>query len=228
MTDLSHVLLERLIGASIPKRFWGCNFDNFATETQEQVVAKKQCLAYAMGFAEHHKNGKSLILRGNSGTGKTHLASAIAKCLLASGYGVSRISAAQYLDARLQHLLDDYRTFEERDNTRQWLLKQSAVDLLIVDNLAVNLKHEKHAQDSFFQILNDRYEAELPTLIVTQLNHTELTKLLGDASMKRLSQATGIQVNCSEGRVQAWCGMTAMFESSKEAKNMPVTHSIHQ
>lgn len=228
MADLSHVLLERLIQSNIPKRFWGCNFDNFATETQEQAVAKKQCFAYATGFADHHKNGKSLILRGSSGTGKTHLASAIAKCLLASGYGVNRISASQYLDARLQHLLDDFKTFEERDSTRQWLSNQSAVDLLIVDNLTVNLKHEKHAQDSFFQLLNDRYEAELPTLIVTQFNHTDLSKLLGNASMNKLSQAMGIQVNCSEGHVQAWCGMTTMFETSIQAKNMPVSHSIHQ
>lgn len=222
MNDLSRDLLEHLLGANIPKRFWGCSFHNFATETEGQTVAKQQCLAYAVNFSDNLKNGKSLILRGNSGTGKTHLATSIAKSLLMSGYSVSRINASRYLDAQLQTLVDDFKTFEERDLTRQWLSDKFAVDLLILDNLAINLKHEKHAQDSFFQILNERYEAELPTLIVTKLSHIELTKLLGDASMNRLSQSMGSQVDCSQGHVQTWCGITAMFEAN-EAKPIP-TH----
>src|SRR5699024_7684074 len=76
--------LERKIGdALIPKRFQGKTFDEYRADTPDQQKALDSCKEYAFNFDEHLSAGRCLILCGNPGTGKTHLAASIANYLVA-------------------------------------------------------------------------------------------------------------------------------------------------
>jgi len=71
--------LERKLGrASIPPRFAVKSFDDYKSDTKEQQRALRMCKDYADNFEQYRKAGTSILLLGDVGTGKTHLAASIA------------------------------------------------------------------------------------------------------------------------------------------------------
>lgn len=168
----------------IPKRFVACQFDNFeaTTSSQKQVLAR--CKAYADQFATFHQTGTSLILCGQQGTGKNHLAAAMSHALLKQHYTVLRVKASQYLDAYWA------KAFDERES---WLMNLSQVDLLILDELGRS-SQAKSAQDAFFRLLDARYEAQLPSLLTTNLSRAGLVDVLGEATYDRLTEGGGMRL----------------------------------
>ena len=81
--------IERLLGRSgIKKRFQQRTFDNFRCDTpgrkKNYAIAKE----YADNFAYHRARGDGLYIEGTNGTGKTHLAAAIALQLIGEGIPV--------------------------------------------------------------------------------------------------------------------------------------------
>lgn len=69
---------RRLAGVMIPPRFQGRTFDSYIAQNDGQRKALKVCRKYADDFAENKRLGRCLLLLGMPGTGKTHLATAIA------------------------------------------------------------------------------------------------------------------------------------------------------
>jgi len=175
----------RLLGKSnIPKRFLSCDFDNYEISTDLQKNALNQCKSFAKNFATHRKNGACLLLCGRPGTGKNHLATAISKKLLSDGFSVLRIKASQYLDAYWA------KSFEDREG---WLNDMAKVDLIMIDEIGRS-SNAKSAQDAFFRLIDARYEAQLPTMIATNLNRDELIEVLGEATYDRFRQGGSIRV----------------------------------
>jgi len=68
-------------------RFEQCKFENWK-HRKELAVALKICKDYAASFREAKLTGQGLVLMGPRGTGKTHLAAAIASELMNSLYTV--------------------------------------------------------------------------------------------------------------------------------------------
>ncbi len=175
----------RLLAASnIPKRFVGCDFDNYEASSDEQQRVLRRCEVYAREFGKYRDAGACLLLCGRPGTGKNHLATAISRRLLADGYSVLRIKASQYLDAYWS------KGFDERE---AWLHGMASVDLLMIDEIGRS-SNAKSAQDAFFRLLDARYEAQLPNLLATNLNREELIEVLGDATYDRLTQGGSVRL----------------------------------
>ena len=151
-------------------------------EAQQKVLAR--CQSFAEEFNRYRAAGACLLLCGRPGTGKNHLATAISKRLLADGYSVLRVKAAQYLDAYWS------KSFEERET---WLQRMAVVDLLMIDEIGRS-SNAKSAQDAFFRLLDARYEAQLPSLIATNLNRDELIEVLGEATYDRLTQGGSVRL----------------------------------
>ncbi len=61
--------------------------NNYKPQNEKQVQAKQTAIEYVQGFST--KEPKSLILQGSYGTGKSHLAYAIAKAVKAKGHTVA-------------------------------------------------------------------------------------------------------------------------------------------
>ena len=71
--------------SNITSRFANCDFDNYVVENGEkQEKVFRLCKSYADGFEQNHKTGSCLLLCGNPGTGKNHLATAICKQVMQS------------------------------------------------------------------------------------------------------------------------------------------------
>ncbi|ENN10810.1 phage antirepressor KilAC domain-containing protein [Staphylococcus aureus] len=70
--------------------------NNYKPQNEKQVKAKQTAIEYVQGFST--KEPKSLILQGSYGTGKSHLAYAIAKAVKAKGHTVAFMHIPMLMD----------------------------------------------------------------------------------------------------------------------------------
>ena len=109
-----------------------------------------------------------LVLLGESGRGKTHLAAAIANERLEAGDSVCY--------ANVPDLLDDLRATFAPDSNQRYddiFARLREAPVLILDDLGAH-QTTPWAQEKLYQILNYRYEGRMPTVITT---NTEMSKL---------------------------------------------------
>lgn len=166
--------IDSLLGQSgIKKRFRRRTFDNFVTDTQGRKEAYETAKAYAYNFAEYKANGDGIYIEGTNGTGKTHLAVAIALKLIYEDKIPVICKTAGDL------LLDIKRTFNDNSTVdeAQVLDIYKQVDLLIIDDLGKE-QCSDWSMSMLYSILNDRYEEMRPTIITTNYNAVGLIKAL--------------------------------------------------
>ncbi len=165
--------LKRKLGGvdGIAKRFTLCNFDNYRTECQEQEFAKEVVQMYADGFDEHFESGRSMLLQGNVGTGKTHLACAVANQIAGKGY--------TSIFRSVSNLIRSVReTWGGAGSESAVIEVYRNVDLLIIDEVGVQ-NNTENERNILFDILNSRYEEMKPTILITNLDIERFTKAVG-------------------------------------------------
>ena len=114
----------------------------------------KVAKAIALECAE---TGKSLILGGGVGTGKTHLAIAMANRYISQGKPVLFLNLPAMMDRMRQETL-------RGENTT--LQQAKNVDLLILDDAGVERVTEWR-DEQLYDIVNHRYNHDLPLVITT-------------------------------------------------------------
>lgn len=168
------------IGAKFARR----TFETF--ESDKFPKAYEICLRYAKNFEIASRGGKGLILFGDAGTGKTHLASAISNYLMDDFIPVKFGTFADLLDS----LKDSFRT----DRQTKIVKTLGEIPLLVIDDLGKE-RYTEWASQILFQVIDKRYNKELPTIITTNLPLQALRQRLGDPIMSRLSETCyGIQM----------------------------------
>ena len=105
-----------------------------------------------------------LLLTGPSGSGKTHLAAAIAGRRLDAGQGALFMVVPDLLD----HLRAAYQPDSELGYDDLFELLKGA-PVLVLDDLGVQ-SATPWAQEKVFQLINHRYNAQLPTVVTTNLD----------------------------------------------------------
>lgn len=179
--------LARKLGSSlIPKRFQERDFDGYRVETPGQRRALDTCREYAENFDANYAAGRCLLLLGKPGTGKTHLAAAIA------GH-VMRLGGATAVYRTVSGLLQYVKGSYDRDSgysEAQAFLSLVEPDLLILDEIGAT-KPTEYEQATVFAVINGRYEEQLPTVIVSNLGPKELPAALGERCMDRLREGGG-------------------------------------
>jgi len=124
------------------------------------------CMEYAVNPAGW------LVLQGGVGTGKTHLAYAIAGAVLGRGVSVYAHTTPD--------LLDQLRAGYKDDTYDQLMSDLKDVPLLVLDDLGAERNTEWAAQ-ALFQVINHRYSKRLPLVVTTNLNLAEARQM--DARM---------------------------------------------
>ncbi len=105
-----------------------------------------------------------LVLSGPSGCGKTHLAAAIADRCIRMGRPVLFMVVPDLLD----HLRAAYRPESELGYDELFEMLRSA-PLLVLDDLGVQ-SSTPWAEEKLFQLINHRYNAQMPTVFTTNLS----------------------------------------------------------
>lgn len=173
--------------ANIPARFADRAFDGYVAKVPGQKIALGVCKAFADAWPEKLKAGASLVLTGGPGTGKTHLACAVANAVMHDHLASVAFGTVATL---LRHIKDSYR----KDATRS---EQDAINdlvrpqLLIVDEVGVQVGSE-HEKLLMFEVLNSRYQDLRPTILLSNLSAAELETFLGQRVMDRYRECGSV------------------------------------
>lgn len=163
-------------------RFQHRTFDRWEV-TEQNRRAFGTCKRYADSFEimlptkdragrpqppEKERNG--LFLVGGYGTGKTHLAAAIANQLMAGGTPVICMTMIDLL-ARIRETYDKGGSGTEAQIMRLY----ADVPLLIIDDLGSEQPTE-WGSTMIYSIINARYEAYMPTIVTSNCGADELVQ----------------------------------------------------
>lgn len=172
--------------SGIPARFKDRSFSNYNPTTPKAHSIFKACRTYADNFPQNSELGRSLILCGTAGTGKTHLACAIATSVIAS-HAVRAVYTT--IPRALRDVKDTYR--KSSDRSEQTAIASFAQpDLLILDEAGVQYGTDAE-RNILFEIINERYESMKPTILISNLELTSLTTFLGERVIDRMKENGG-------------------------------------
>ena len=137
----------------------------------EQRHNLEQAFRIARGFAEAPDGW--LILQGEYGCGKTHLAASIANYRLRNGHPVSFVIVPDFLDHLRSTFAPDSKVtydelFERVKNT----------PLLILDDYGEH-STTPWAQEKLYQLINHRYNARLPMVVTMCCSLDEIETRVG-------------------------------------------------
>ncbi|MFV0449811.1 MAG: ATP-binding protein [Vibrio sp.] len=176
--------VKQVIGrCGIKKKHLNCSFDNYYTDRAEQ----RQAYQIARGLFDGYLNqaSRSFVFSGRPGTGKNHLACAIGNGLLARKKSVVVITVSDLM----MQLRNSYQPNPEVTET-QIIKHLSQVDLLILDEVGLQRRNNNEAI-MLNQIIDNRYIADKPTGVLTNLANNELVECLGERAVERLMENGG-------------------------------------
>ena len=138
-------------------------------------------LKVAKDFAEGFtRDSKNLLLIGNTGTGKTHISTAIAKTVIEKGYEVLYDSSQNIVSAFEQdRFKSGYGPCEPKGD------KYLECDLLILDDLGTEFVNQ-FTVSCLYNLLNTRINKGLSTVISTNLSPAELSSKYEDRIYSRI------------------------------------------
>ena len=136
----------------------------------------RYCKNYAHDFTD---SSNSILMKGATGLGKTHLSLAIANEVIHKGYGVIYVSAPSLMQ-RLEKQF--FSKNNDDDSVVDMLLE---CDLLIVDDLGTEF-HSQFSVSQMYNIFNSRLLSGKPIIINTNLSLSELEKVYTERFVSRI------------------------------------------
>ncbi len=162
-SELEEVRAQRLLQLSQLGALEHCTFDTFLPEGIGLTPVKQRNLkmAYDRALAYARDPEGWLVLKGGYGSGKTHLAAAIANLRINRGQPALFVNTPDLLD-HLRAAYSPTSTISYDDRFEQ----VRNAPMLILDDLGTQ-SNTDWAQEKLYQIFNHRYNARLPTVITT-------------------------------------------------------------
>ena len=171
--------------SGVPLRFQESSFEGYKPGNAKAQKILATLREYAGNFAQHRKLGLSLILCGGPGTGKTHLSCSVLHSL-AHDHGITGKYCTAY--RAVQEVRESYRSRDISELQAMEAFIQP--DLLVLDEIGVQYGTDSE-QLILFNILNGRYEALKPTIVISNLPIDEAAKYLGARVYDRLRENGG-------------------------------------
>ncbi len=173
----------RLHAAGIPAAFRDRSFDTYEVNSEKMANAVAVVREFADGFwSRHNQLGTFLVLGGDRGTGKSHLAIAAAMQVMHRG-------TAMYLRAGdlIRMVRSTWRRDSDKSEDEVLGLLSVGLDLLIIDEVGIQRGTEDE-QLILFDILDRRYSELKPTVLLTNLEGPAFSEFLGPRIMDRLRE----------------------------------------
>ena len=159
--------------SGVPKRYWNESFETWKVRNTDDEKRLQAVIEYS-----HKENNDSVLLMlGPKGVGKTHLGSSIIRD--AGGTFIS-----------IEEMIFQYECssdYHAKINRMDLMNFYSTTPMLVIDEIGRSMQQAR--EDSLLNyILRRRYENMLPTVLISNLQKTDLMKKLGDAVVDRLKE----------------------------------------
>lgn len=115
---------------------------------------------YVETWEERKRNNDGLLLWGDVGCGKTFYAACIANALIEEGVSVLMTNFAKILNSLSGMYGDDKNAF---------ISSMMSYSLLIIDDLGIE-RNTEYALEQVYNIVDERYKANLPLIVTTNLS----------------------------------------------------------
>lgn len=183
-----------LLEKTIPARYTGAVMSHPAiVEWVRMLVRAAADTQASPGGPVGLSDGRSLLLLGETGTGKTHESYGALRAFGASGVTMlwKFVTAADlYARMRPRHGVDSEAVFEDH----------ASAPLLVVDDIGA-AKGSEWVEEVNYRLVNHRYDRMLPTIITSNLGVAKLRDCLGDRVSSRLAEmATRVVLDGSDRR----------------------------
>ncbi len=153
--------------SQIPPRFVGKTFDNYKIWSPVQREA-----------VNHLKTGRSAIVYGGNGVGKTHLAFAAIRHQIEAGVSSRYVLAFDFFT-------EVKRSFRD-DSTDAILKRYATAGYLVIDEVDKAFG----SQTEFvylYSLVNERYNRMLPTVLITNADEADLVSVIGASTLSRIA-----------------------------------------
>jgi len=179
--------IMRLMGnLNLPQRFAHSTLDNYEPTNQDAARCLKLCKAYAAKWADRRKQGGGMVMCGKPGTGKNHLALAIAKHVINEHQQSSMFTTA----LRVARAFKSTWGKNAERTEYEVISAYTDPDLLIIDEVGVQFGSEAEKL-ILFEVINTRYEQMKPTILISNLPLEELTAFIGERVIDRMNDGGG-------------------------------------
>lgn len=176
---------------NIPERFKNATFETYVPKDASQREAKEVMVGLAEGKVKNN-----VILRGNVGTGKTHLCYALIRNFCEEKeYTSGNFKGQKYLVSEkacivsIKKIIDDIRTCwkksaDKYDFERIEMYKK--IPILVIDEVGVQYGTDSERTE-LYDIINTRYEEMLQTVCCSNLEEEEIEECIGLRNWDRIS-----------------------------------------
>ena len=177
------------------------SFDNFTLDyykkDENAYEWMRQNLQFLRRFAENFTPRRdSFLLIGGTGLGKTHLSTAIARCVIERGYDVRYDSVSNVFSDL------EYDKFKSRGDEARRGDKYLDCDLLILDDLGTEISTQ-FTVSALYNLVNTRLNRGKSTIISTNLSHSELLSRYDERLTSRFfGEYTVLQFKGTDVRMQ--------------------------
>lgn len=165
----------------VPSKYGLCEFSNFTGN--DKVCEYLKTVSYS---------SESVVLTGNPGCGKTHLAVAMMQHT-GSGKFIT-------IPDLLLKIRDTFNRTDTSSLTEKELIEQYCeVGFLVLDDLGAE-KSTEYSITTLYLIINRRINDEKKTVITTNLSMQQISESLGDRVASRLSGMNVVKINMPDYR----------------------------
>jgi DNA replication protein DnaC len=175
----------RLEQANIPRRYYGASISNWLHPTDQQDRVWRWAADYADACDEVTSSGRSAVLVGSTGTGKTHLAIGVLRHFMkqgATGYYTTAIDMLGRIKATYNS--------EAEETESKAVGHLTSVDLLVIDEIGRQLD-TSYEVAQLFRVIDRRSADMRPTLLISNLGVAALKAFCGEHIVDRLAQNGG-------------------------------------
>ncbi|WP_407058834.1 ATP-binding protein [Ralstonia syzygii subsp. celebesensis] len=155
---------KRIGEAGIPERFQNRSLKSFVAENPGQKRALEFAIAYADGFDDVLKTGRSAVFIGKPGTGKTHLSAGIGLRIM---HRDNRTVLFTSVLRAIRRVKESWRR-DSQESESDAIAHFVQPDLLILDEVGQQFGSDTEKL-ILFDILNERYEKRRPTLLLANV-----------------------------------------------------------
>lgn len=134
----------------------------FKNDDQKNLELSKRMRNYAKNFNEFQKNGRGLLLYGNTGNGKTFMGCCIVNFLIDAGF----TALVKNFNSISNELFSEQRKDE-------YMERLNRVSILMLDDLDIE-RESAYMNEVVYSVIDGRYRAKKPIIVTTNLSATQM------------------------------------------------------